>query len=53
MSEFVFAALSVPLSHKLTNNERISSDYLPKDIQEELDLSQTVAQEILKVAQML
>lgn len=49
MTEFVFAALSVPLSNKLTNHERISSDYLPKDIQEELELSQTVAVEILKV----
>lgn len=52
-SEFVLAALSIPLSNKLTTHERISSDYLPKDIQDELDLSQIVSQEIFKVAQML
>jgi hypothetical protein len=49
-SEFVLAALSIPLSNKLTTHERLSSDYLPKDIQDELDLSQIVSQEILKVA---
>lgn len=53
MSELVFAALSVPLSNKQTKNERISSDYLPKDIVDEVELSQTVGQEIFKVAQML
>lgn len=53
MSELVFAALSVPLSMKQTKNERISSDYLPKDIVDEVELSQTVGQEIFKVAQML
>jgi len=37
-SEFVLAALSIPLSNKLTTHERLSSDYLPKDIQDELDL---------------
>ena len=38
-SEFVFATLSVPLSQKLAaTHERISSDYLPKDIQDELDM---------------
>lgn len=52
-SEFVFAALSVPLSNKLTTHERISSDYLPKDIQDEVDMSQIVSHEIFKVAQML
>lgn len=49
-SEFVLAALSIPLSNKLTTHERISSDYLPKEIQNELDLSQIVSQEIFKVA---
>jgi hypothetical protein len=52
-SEFVFAALSVPLSSKLATHERISTDYLPKDIQDEVDMSQIVSQEIFKVAQML
>ena len=52
-SEFVFAALSVPLSNKLTTPERISSDYLPKDIQDEVDMSQIVSHEIFEVAKML
>lgn len=53
-SEFVFATLSVPLSQKLAaTHERISSDYLPKDIQDELDMQQIVSQEINKVSQML
>jgi len=31
-SKFIFAALSVPLNHRLSNFERLSTQYLPKEL---------------------
>jgi hypothetical protein len=39
MGKFVLAALSVPLTHRLQNFERLSTHYMPKDMQEDAENS--------------
>jgi hypothetical protein len=51
--ELVFSALSATLNNRLSNFERLSTNYLPKEIRKEFENSSTVTQEILKVSQML
>ena len=51
--ELVFSALAATLNNRLSNFERLSTNYLPKEVRKEFENSQTVTQEILKVAQML
>mmetsp|Transcript_26161 Transcript_26161/g.32706 ORF Transcript_26161/g.32706 Transcript_26161/m.32706 type:complete len:455 (+) Transcript_26161:453-1817(+) len=51
--ELVFSALSATLNNRLSNFERLSTNYLPKEVRKEFENSSTVTSEILKVAQML
>ena len=51
--ELVFSALAASLNNRLSNFERLSTNYLPKEVRKEFENSQTVTQEILKVSQML
>lgn len=51
--EVVFSALSATLNSRLSSFERLSTNYLPKELRKEFENSQTVTQEILKVSQML
>lgn len=51
--ELVFSALSATLNNRLSNFERLSTNYLPKEIRKEFESSSQVTQEILKVSQML
>ena len=51
--ELVFSALAATLNNRLSNFERLSTNYLPKEIAKEFENSSTVTQEILKVSQML
>lgn len=51
--ELVFSALSATLNNRLSNFERLSTNYMPKEIAKEFENSSTVTQEILKVSQML
>lgn len=51
--ELVFSALSATLNNRLSNFERLSTNYLPKEIRKEFESSATVTQEILNVSKML
>ena len=51
--ELVFSALAATLNNRLSNFERLSTNYLPKEVRKEFENSTTVTSEILKVAQML
>jgi len=51
--ELVFSALSATLNNGLSNFERLSTNYLPKEIRKEFENSSQVTQGILKVSQML
>ena len=51
--ELVFSALSATLNNRLSNFERLSTNYLPKEIRKDFETSSTVTQEILRVSQML
>ena len=51
--ELVFSALSATLNNGLSNFERLSTNYLPKEIRKEFENSSNVTQGILKVSQML
>ena len=51
--ELVFSALSATLNNRLSNFERLSTNYLPKEARKEFENSSTVTSEILKVSQML
>ena len=51
--DLVFSALSATLNNGLSNFERLSTNYLPKEIRKEFENSQTVTQGILKVSEML
>ena len=52
-AELVFSALSVSLTNRLSNFERLSTNYLPKEVRDEFENAGSVTQEILKVSQML
>ena len=49
-AELVFSALSVSLTNRLSNFERLSTNYLPKEIQNQYENSGQVTQEILQVS---
>jgi len=51
--KFILAALSVPLNHRLSNFERLSTQYLPKELQEQTENSQKIKGEVLEVTNML
>ena len=48
--ELVFSALAATLNNRLSNFERLSTNYLPKEVRKEFENSTTVTSEILKVA---
>ena len=48
--ELVFSALSATLNNRLSNFERLSTNYLPKELRKEFENSSIVTQEILKVS---
>ena len=52
-AEFVFSALSSSVNNRLSNFERLSTNYLPKAVREDFENSEVVTQEILKVSEML
>ena len=49
-AELVFSALSVSLTNRLSNFERLSTNYMPKEIRQEFENTSSVTQEILKVS---
>ena len=49
-AELVFSTLSVSLTNRLSNFERLSTNYLPKEIQNQYENSGQVTQEILQVS---
>ena len=49
-AELVFSTLSATLNNRLSNFERLSTNYLPKELRKELESSSIVTQEILKVS---
>lgn len=51
--QLVLSALAVPLNNKISNFQRLSTAYLPKDMQDAVENSAQVRQEILEVSQML
>jgi len=51
--KFILAALSVPLNHRLSNFERLSTQYLPRELQDDAENSQKIKGEVLDVASML
>jgi len=51
--KFVLAALSCPLNHSLSNFERLSTQYLPRELQEDAENSQKIKNEVLEVSSML
>jgi len=51
--ELVFSALAATLNNRLSNFERLSTNYLPKEARREFENSSTVTSEILKVSEML
>jgi hypothetical protein len=51
--QLVLSALAVPLNNKVSNFQRLSTAYLPKDMQDAVENSMQVRQEILEVSQML
>ena len=52
-AELVFSALAATLNNRLSNFERLSTNYLPKEVRKEFENSSVVTQEILKVSDML
>jgi len=52
-SELVCGALSVPINNRLSNFERLSTQYLPADMRDEIENSQAIRQEVLGISQML
>jgi len=51
--KFILAAPSVPLNHRLSNFERLSTQYLPRELQDDAENSQKIKGEVLDVASML
>lgn len=51
--QLILSSLSVPLNNKVSNFHRLSTAYQPKDMQENIENSAQVRQEILNVSQML
>jgi hypothetical protein len=51
--QLVLSALAVPLNNKISNFQRLSTAYMPKDLQDEVENSAAVRQEILKISAML
>lgn len=51
--QLILSSLSVPLNNKVSNFHRLSTAYQPKDMQENVENSAQVRQEILNVSQML
>jgi len=49
-AELVFSALSVSLTNRLSNFERLSTNYMPKEIRQDFENTSSVTQEILKVS---
>jgi len=52
-AELVYSALSSSVNNRLSNFERLSTNYLPKAVREDFENSQVVTTEILKVSEML
>jgi hypothetical protein len=52
-AELVFSALASSINNRLSNFERLSTNYLPKAVREDFQSSQNVTHEILKVSEML
>ena len=52
-SQLVLAALSVPLHGKICNFQRLSTSYVPKDIQCEVENSDQVQAQVFAVSMML
>jgi hypothetical protein len=53
ISQLVLSALSVPLNNKISNFERLSTSYMPKDMQDAVENSEQVKEQILAVSGML
>jgi len=51
--KFVLAALSCPLNHSLSNFERLSTQYLPRELQDDTENSQKIRTEVFEVSSML
>ena len=51
--KFVLAALSCPLNHSLSNFERLSTQYLPRELQGDVENSQKIRSEVGEVSSML
>ena len=51
--KFFLAALSCPLNHSLSNFERLSTQYLPRELQEDAENSQKIRSEVGEVSSML
>lgn len=53
ISQLVLSALSVPLNNKISNFERLTTSYMPKDMQDAVENSEQVKEQILAVSGML
>ena len=51
--QLVLSALSIPLNNKISNFERLSTSYVPKDLQYAAENSEQVKEQILSVSSML